>query len=336
MSKKIIFLSLMLLVVILAGCVQAQPLDAPTLEQLDERLAAVEARLDQLPAGDQEFEARLAALEEKVNSLEMPEMVSEHDMADMAAEHEETAAELSEQEPLFQVIVATYLMDTAGFHDIDERINEEGTIMPGDAGVVERVQRVLSATAWPQGLEVKAGQLITVLGEFAEVLANDDVEAAKPLAAEVHEVQHDLSHAVENWLAQATGSGAGHAETGEGHSHEGAHVDHSGHHSGLVGMSGDLHLEIVSEAAGEYRVYITDALRQPIDLEGISGSLVLRPGANDEETLPFQIMDGEYLVASGGPAEVDTLDVSIRLDGTPEGHVEMDFTLSHENGHGHD
>lgn len=334
MSKKIAFLSLMLLVVILGGCQQAQPLDAPTLEQLEQRLAAVESRLDQLPAGDQDLEARLAALEEKVNALEMASSESsatDHEMSEMASEHEMSMTELSEQDQLFQVTLATYLMDTAGFHDLDERINGEGTILPGDAGVVERVQQVLTVTAWPTGLQPKADQLLGLLAEYAEALSNDDVEAAKPLASEVHEVQHDLSHAVENWLAQATGSGAGHEEAGEG-----THADHSAHQGGLVGMSGDLHLEIVSEAAGEYRIYITDALRQPVDLEGISGSLVLRPGADDEETLPLQVMHGAYLAASGGPVEADTMDVSIRLDGTPEGHIEMDFTLSYENGHEHD
>lgn len=239
------------------------------------------------------------------------------------------------QTQVFQVTTATYLLDTAGFHAIDERINEEGRIEPGDAGTVRRVRRVVAVTDWPPGLEAKADQLVGVLDQYAEALSNDDVEAAKSLASEAHEVQHDLSHAVEAWLNVL----AYQAEQGameHMHAHDAAHLDHSPHHGGVVSMFRDLHLEFVSEQPGEYRVYLTDAYRRPISPEGVSGTLVLMPETDHEVALPLQVVDGEYLAASGGPTDGMPMDAKIMLDGIPEGHVELQFTPGAEHEHEHE
>lgn len=92
------------------------------------------------------------------------------------------------QEQIFQVTVATYLMDTADFHAMDERIHQEGTIEAGDAGVVNRVNGLLAATNWPEELHAQVDPLRETLTQYAEALANDDVEAAKPLATQAHEL----------------------------------------------------------------------------------------------------------------------------------------------------
>lgn len=107
---------------------------------------------------------------------------------------------LSLQEQQFQVTVVTYLMDTAGFHEMDERLNGEGLIEPDDAGVVNQINKLLAVTAWPVSLHAQVGSLRDSLSQYAEALANDDLEAAKPLSTQVHELQHDLSHAIEDWL----------------------------------------------------------------------------------------------------------------------------------------
>jgi hypothetical protein len=123
------------------------------------------------------------------------------------------------QEQLFQATVATYLMDTAGFHGMDERLNGEGVIEAGDAGVVNRVNGVLAVTAWPVELQAQAESLRATLSQYAEALANDDVEAAKTLATQAHEQQHELSHAVEHWLGEMSGS-AEHGADEAGHEHD--------------------------------------------------------------------------------------------------------------------
>ena len=107
---------------------------------------------------------------------------------------------------LFQVTIATYLLDTAGFHAMEERINQEGVIEAGDAGVVQRINTVLGVTAWPEELQAQVDSLRDTLSNYAEALANDDVEAAKPLATQAHELQHDMSHAAEHWIGEMTGS----------------------------------------------------------------------------------------------------------------------------------
>jgi uncharacterized membrane-anchored protein YhcB (DUF1043 family) len=134
-----------------------------------------------------------------------PESSAEHDHdAPTAEDSTGQAMVVSEPGQVFQVAIATYLLDTAGFHVIDERLNQEGVIDPGDAGVVNRVNRVLGATSWPEDLQAQVDSLRATLDKYAEALANDDVEAAKPLATQAHELQHDLSHAVESWLGEMT------------------------------------------------------------------------------------------------------------------------------------
>jgi hypothetical protein len=129
-----------------------------------------------------------------------------------------SASTLSPQEQMFQATVATYLMDTAGFHGMDERLNGEGVIEPGDAGLVNRVNGVLAVTAWPAELQAQVDPLRETLSQYAEALSNDDVEAAKPLSTQVHEQQHELSHGVEHWLSEMSGSAEqGADETGEEH-----------------------------------------------------------------------------------------------------------------------
>jgi hypothetical protein len=328
MFKKISFILTIVLAGLLAGC-GAQPTDTAELEQLQQQLAAIEAKLDQRnPVPD------VAGLEGRLDTIEARlETIAETTGGEAHVMDPDADAGLSVTDQAFQVTIAAYLLDTVDFHEMDERLNLEGSILPGDAGKVRRINRALAVTDWPEGLQAKARQLMSVLEQFANALADDDLEAAQPLAAEAHDIQHGFSQTVEKWLAG--GVSAGYNQTDHSHQEGAAHVDHTAHHGGLIGMSGDLHLEIVSEVAGEYRVYMTDAFRQPIRAEGVSGMLVLMPGTDHETALPFQVMNGEFLAAAGGPTELDAIEVSIRLDGTPQGHVEMDFSLSYEPGHEH-
>lgn len=123
------------------------------------------------------------------------------------ADHGDAAVMIpGETEQLFQVAIAAYLLDTAGLHAMDDRINRTGVIEAGDAGVVKRINTVLWATAWPEELQTQVDLLKDTLSSYAEALANDDLEKAKPLATQAHELQHDLSHAVEHWVGEMTGS----------------------------------------------------------------------------------------------------------------------------------
>lgn len=134
--------------------------------------------------------ARLDALQAQVDELE----------AHLAADHRADDAN--------QVGTAVYLLDTAGLHDLDVQLNEEKVLDPADAGRVARLVRLLSSVTWPAALDADAHALLALLEQLATALTDDNLKAAAPLATQVHEVQHDFSHAAEHWLGDATASQA--------------------------------------------------------------------------------------------------------------------------------
>jgi hypothetical protein len=93
------------------------------------------------------------------------------------------------------LIAAISFLDGAGFHDIDESINEESEI-PGDAAAVARkAETVVHLTAWPDGLAEDAETLEGIFSALAESLEAEtpDLEAAGQNAAAAHDGLHDFS-----------------------------------------------------------------------------------------------------------------------------------------------
>jgi outer membrane murein-binding lipoprotein Lpp len=133
-------------------------------------------------------------LESKVTALEAK--VEELSAASMAMEEEAHAASALE------VATAQYILDTAGFHGMDEALNETKTVDPAYASTVNRVRKVVAQVAWPDELKGQGEALVGTLAEFHEALEADDGEAAATLATEAHEAQHDLSHAIDDWLGE--------------------------------------------------------------------------------------------------------------------------------------
>jgi hypothetical protein len=123
----------------------------------------------------------------------------------------------------YRIYVANYLMDDAGLHDLDVRLNEEGLIMPYDRGQLLRIVRLIAVVDWPESLAEDAEALGLLLEDLAAALGDDDLETAAPLATEVHDLQHDLSHDVGRWLAQTLNAGEDEHDS-HGHSH--SHDDH--------------------------------------------------------------------------------------------------------------
>ena len=121
-----------------------------------------------------------------------------------------------------EVATAVYLLDDAGLHGLDERLNNEGVIEASDAGRVARVARLLSSVDWPTPLADEAAALTDTLRQLASALRDDDLETAAPLATIAHEVQHAFSHEAEHWLGQLT---SGHNEGDEHDSEDDDHGD---------------------------------------------------------------------------------------------------------------
>ena len=140
--------------------------------------------------------SRLSQLEEQIDELSasLDEMTM--------GETEESEGEHEEMESsAFEISVAQYMMDTAGFHSIDDALTETGEIDPAHVSAVTRVARVVASVHWPHDLAEGADHLLEVLTEFQAALGEDDAEAATPLAGMAHEHQHDLSAAITGWLS---------------------------------------------------------------------------------------------------------------------------------------
>ena len=133
-----------------------------------------------------------------LDEMESSEMEEVHDAAQASA---------------FEVAVAQYVMDTAGFHAIDDALSETGEIDPATVSAVAHVARMVASTQWPDELAEDAGHFSEVLMDFEAALSEDDAEAATPLAGMAHDHQHDLSAAITTWLS-------GEMSMGDEHEHE--------------------------------------------------------------------------------------------------------------------
>ncbi len=193
--KRTLFVLPLLLAMALAGC-QAQA-DTSGLEQ---RLGELETRMmgaeENVTTGA--ASAEVAALEARVAELES--MMGE--MTTAAAPGEATGAT-----DVYPVVLTLYELDNAGFHGMDETLNEEGVIDPSYVGRVLRVERLMAVTPWAEPFQPQVAAFRQTLNDFAAALESDDVEAAKPLSAQVHEEQHDLSHDVGEWVAEQMDEG---------------------------------------------------------------------------------------------------------------------------------
>ncbi len=189
MNKRIILAAAVL--ALLAACAPAgQSATSDQLSALEARVAALEGGSTGPGGGLVDMETRLAALEAQVTALEEMSGEGGHGEVNLA-----------------DIAIAQYILDTAGFHGMDEALNETGVIEPSYLSAANRVAKVVGATTWPEDLHGPVEAFQTALTEFAAALEADDAETAAGLAPAVHETQHDLSHAIDGVLG------------GEGHDH---------------------------------------------------------------------------------------------------------------------
>jgi hypothetical protein len=178
---------------------------AATTTNQDERLNALEAKVNTLST----LQTELTTLKAEVSGLAGdPSAVAglqsrldglQTRLDELGAEIEAMGAEEHASNP-FEIGMAQYVMDTAGFHDMDETLNETKQVDPAYLSAVRRVHKILANTPWPEELHAEAEKFVELLAEFEAALEADDGERAAALATEVHEVQHDFSHAVDEWL----------------------------------------------------------------------------------------------------------------------------------------
>jgi hypothetical protein len=108
-----------------------------------------------------------------------------------------------------QVAHATYQLDSAGLHGIDEGA-KSGTIPPGALGAVRRARISVQATEWPDGLKDMAMDQVTNMKALEEALRTEDPAKIADPAARVHDGGHALSEAVYGWLETGAVPEGGH------------------------------------------------------------------------------------------------------------------------------
>jgi hypothetical protein len=91
--------------------------------------------------------------------------------------------------------------------------------------------------------------------------------------------------------------------------------DHTPLRGGIVAMSGEMHLEVLSLHSGEVRVWVTDAFRQPVPLSGMKGTV--EAGGQSLALTPEP--GGQFLTAKL-PASAQERETTVRLPmpGDPE------------------
>jgi hypothetical protein len=103
----------------------------------------------------------------------------------------------------FDVSVAQYFLDNAGFHGMAEVLSDTKKIEPAYFGTVTRVAKVLKQTTWPAELNDQAQAFIKSVDDFAKALSDNNVDQSVELSDVVHDAQHELSHAIDAWLSNA-------------------------------------------------------------------------------------------------------------------------------------
>jgi hypothetical protein len=99
-----------------------------------------------------------------------------------------------------QVALATYQMDNAGLHDLDESL-AKGTIPSGALGKVRRVRIVAAATQWPDPIQPMVNQFVEHAIKVEAALAAENAGAGAADAHELHDIGHSISNAAYAWLS---------------------------------------------------------------------------------------------------------------------------------------
>ena len=190
---------------------------------------------------------------------------------------------------------------------------------PQDVQRLRYLVALAKLTPWPPELTERARSMADALQLTLKAFSRGEKDQAHRLATEADRARLQLMAAGLGWTARAAAPNPAHA-----------HMDHSSRHGGQLAMRGDLHIEAVLRRAGEswtFDVYLSDATRTPIWPDAFKGDIVLWPDDAREVIVPLAVA-GERLTGKSpaGPG-TEPVDLRIRLDGSSQGHVEMDFRI---------
>jgi copper(I)-binding protein len=156
------------------------------------------------PQAEEESMTAEATAEPEEEPAEESMAATEPTIADLAEQVAALQAQLAEVQAMAQrnsLNLAIYLLDQAGLHALDVKLNEEGVLDAADSSRIGQVARLLTTVDWPADLAADADALTTILTDLAAGLDAEDMAISGPLATEAHDAQHALSHAAVAWLA---------------------------------------------------------------------------------------------------------------------------------------
>ncbi|MEX2323066.1 MAG: hypothetical protein WEA29_04770, partial [Acidimicrobiia bacterium] len=99
------------------------------------------------------------------------------------------------------VLLGMYVVDSFGFHGMEEEYAEATEVGGRDAGSVAKVLAAVDAVEWPHDLSDVAATFRADVAGLHAALEAGDVDGARDGLGAVHGSQHDLSNGVYAWLA---------------------------------------------------------------------------------------------------------------------------------------
>lgn len=123
-----------------------------------------------------------------------------HHIDDWVADTNETEVTATQ----FYISATQFILDSAGFHGMEDSLIENQAIDSTYNSIVKKVKKVLEQTTWPTELDADAKALIVNLGDFSTALAANNVADAIIHGGTVHDAQHDFSSAIDTWVDSLT------------------------------------------------------------------------------------------------------------------------------------
>ena len=92
-------------------------------------------------------------------------------------------------------------LEVARFHDIDERINNDGVVHATDPGFLARAQQVLSSDIWPDALRPNVEQFRDAVADALPFVQDNDPDGAGRPILIAHANSHEFEGAVAAYFA---------------------------------------------------------------------------------------------------------------------------------------
>jgi hypothetical protein len=202
----------MVVVLWLAACAPAAAVTTDQVKALEDKVNSLSELKTQVTALQGEIstikgsQASVSALQSRLDGIQtnLDKLSKQAEMMNTNSSAATTAAAqtVTEDNP-FAVSVAQFVLDTAGFHGMAESISTTQKIDAAYPGAVNRAYKVLSQTVWPQPIAEQGNAFVAMLKDFATALTDNKIEDATKLSDQVHDAQHELSAAIDDWKATA-------------------------------------------------------------------------------------------------------------------------------------